>query len=100
MAENQAQKTHPARNAAFLPRGSHGTRPHPQQGTPARHRAVNFLLDTNVVSETTRPQASAVVLEWIAAQAGESLFISAITIAELRRRGPPLTARQKRTALL
>ena len=44
---------------------------------------MSFLLDTNLVSETTRPQPSAVVLDWIAAQAGESLFISAITIGEL-----------------
>ena len=46
---------------------------------------MNFLLDTNVVSEATRPQPSAMVLDWIAAQDGESLFISAITLGELRR---------------
>ena len=61
---------------------------------------MNFLLDTNVVSETTRPQPSAVVLGWIAAQAGESLFISAITIGELRRGALVLAAGKKRNALL
>ena len=61
---------------------------------------MNFLLDTNVVSETTRPQPSAAVLDWIAAQAGESLFISAITIGELRRGALLLTAGKKRKALL
>ena len=56
---------------------------------------MSFLLDTNVVSETTRPQPSAVVLDWIAAQAGESLFISAITIGELRRGALVLTEGKK-----
>ena len=61
---------------------------------------MNFLLDTNVVSETTRPQPSAQVLDWVAAQASESLFISAITIGELRRGALLLTAGKKRRALL
>ena len=61
---------------------------------------MNFLLDTNVVSETTRPQPSAMVLGWIAAQPGESLFISAITIGELRRGALVLAAGKKRNALL
>lgn len=46
---------------------------------------MNFLLDTNVVSEAMRKQPSARVLDWIAAQVEESLFISAITVGELRR---------------
>ena len=61
---------------------------------------MNFLLDTNVVSETTRPQPSAVMLDWIAAQAGESLFISAITVGELRRGALILAEGKKRNALL
>ena len=61
---------------------------------------MSFLLDTNVVSETTRPQPSAMVLGWIAAQPGESLFISAITIGELRRGALVLAAGKKRNALL
>ena len=61
---------------------------------------MNFLLDTSVVSETTRPQPSAMVLGWIAAQAGETLFISAITIGELRRGALVLAAGKKRNALL
>ena len=61
---------------------------------------MNFLLDTNVVSETMRKQPSAVVLDWVATQAGESLFISAITIGELRRGALVLAAGKKRHALL
>ena len=40
------------------------------------------------------------VLDWIAAQASESLFISAITIGELRRGALLLAAGKKRKALL
>ena len=61
---------------------------------------MNFLLDTNVVSETTRPQPSATVLDWMAAQPRESLFISAITLGELRRGALLLAAGKKRNALL
>ena len=61
---------------------------------------MNFLLDTNVVSETTRPQPSATVLDWMAAQPRESLFISAITLGELRRGALLLATGKRRNALL
>lgn len=61
---------------------------------------MNFLLDTNVVSEAMRKQPSAVVLGWVAAQAGESLFISVITVGELRRGALILAEGKKRKALL
>lgn len=61
---------------------------------------MNFLLDTNVVSETTRPQPSAAVLNWLSAQNAESLFISVITLGELRRGALLLAAGKKRKALL
>lgn len=43
-----------------------------------------ILLDTNVVSEPLRPHAAPEVLAWIDAQAIETLYLSAITLAELR----------------
>lgn len=43
-----------------------------------------ILLDTNVVSEPLRPAPALQVIEWIDAQALETLFLSAITVAELR----------------
>lgn len=61
---------------------------------------MNFLLDTNVISEVTRPQASSVVLDWMAAQNADSLFISAITLGELRRGALLLPSGAKRRALL
>ena len=43
-----------------------------------------ILLDTNVVSEPLRPVPDPRVIEWIDAQPLETLFLSAITVAELR----------------
>ena len=60
---------------------------------------MNFRLDTNVVSEATRPQASASVLEWLAGKDAESLFLSAITLGELQRGVLLLPSGAKRKAL-
>lgn len=43
-----------------------------------------ILLDTNVISEPLRQSPNARVLAWIDAQALETLYLSAITVAELR----------------
>lgn len=43
-----------------------------------------ILLDTNVMSEPLRQAPEPRVIEWIDAQAMETLFLSAITVAELR----------------
>jgi hypothetical protein len=43
-----------------------------------------ILLDTNVVSEPLRPQPDARVIAWIDTQPMETLFLSAVTVAELR----------------
>ena len=43
-----------------------------------------ILLDTNVLSELTRPMPDPAVERWLAAQFAADLFVSAITEAELR----------------
>lgn len=43
-----------------------------------------ILLDTNVISEPLKPHGESAVLAWIDAQAVETLYLSAITLAELR----------------
>ena len=43
-----------------------------------------ILLDTNVISEPQRQSPNTRVLDWIDAQALETLYLSAITVAELR----------------
>jgi len=44
-----------------------------------------YLLDTNIISNVTRPVPSELLLAWMAGQADEDLFISALTLAEIRR---------------
>jgi predicted nucleic acid-binding protein len=44
-----------------------------------------FLLDTCVISEPTRPRASAKVMRWLDARAPETLFLSVVSIAELEQ---------------
>jgi predicted nucleic acid-binding protein len=43
-----------------------------------------ILLDTNVISEPLKPAPNAAVVAWLDAQAIDTLFISAISVAELR----------------
>ena len=43
-----------------------------------------ILIDTNVISELMRPTPDAKVLAWVDAQVVETLYLSAITVAELR----------------
>ncbi len=58
-----------------------------------------ILLDTNVVSEPLRPAPEAQVIAWIDDQALETLFLSAITVAELRAGLAQLPAGKRRSGL-
>ncbi|MBK6281052.1 MAG: type II toxin-antitoxin system VapC family toxin [Gammaproteobacteria bacterium] len=58
-----------------------------------------ILLDTNVVSEPLRHAPEARVIEWIDAQPLETLYLSAITVAELRAGVALLPAGKRRTGL-
>lgn len=42
-----------------------------------------IVLDTNVVSEVMRPAPNPVVLRWLNAQSGASLYLASVTLAEL-----------------
>ncbi|MFC4307512.1 type II toxin-antitoxin system VapC family toxin [Steroidobacter flavus] len=58
-----------------------------------------ILLDTNVVSEPLRPTPEARVIEWIDSQPLETLFLSAVTVAELRAGVAQLPAGKRRAGL-
>lgn len=45
---------------------------------------MSYLLDTNVISEPTRPRPDAGVLGWLAAVDEDEIFLCSITFAELR----------------
>jgi len=46
---------------------------------------TRYLLDTNIISNIVKPQPSEALLAWWAEQRDDDLFISALTIAEIRR---------------
>ncbi len=58
-----------------------------------------IILDTNVISEPLRPTAERRVVEWIDAQVIETLYLSAITVAELRFGIASLPAGKRRNTL-
>ncbi|WP_322081326.1 type II toxin-antitoxin system VapC family toxin [Burkholderia sp. BCC1972] len=43
-----------------------------------------ILVDTNVISESLRREPSAAVIEWLDAQNVDTLFLAAISLAEIR----------------
>src|SRR2546421_11897808 len=45
---------------------------------------VNFLLDTNVVSEWTKPRPNGGVISWLEEAHEDRVFLSVATLAELR----------------
>jgi predicted nucleic acid-binding protein len=60
---------------------------------------VNFLLDTNVVSEWSKPRLNAGVVRWLAEQDEDRLFLSVITLAEVRRGVERLAVGARRSRL-
>lgn len=57
---------------------------------------MNFLLDTNVISEWTKPRPDSGVVAWLAEADEDRVFISVITIAELRHGIERLPAGRRR----
>jgi predicted nucleic acid-binding protein len=59
---------------------------------------VSFLLDTNLVSEWTKPRPNAGVVRWLAQVDEDAAFLSVVTFAELRRgiERLPADARRRR----
>jgi predicted nucleic acid-binding protein len=60
---------------------------------------MSTLLDTNVLSELLRSSPAPAVLAWFAKQAPESLFVSAVTQAEMMLGARLLPAGKRRKAL-
>jgi predicted nucleic acid-binding protein len=48
-------------------------------------RPSGFLLDTNVVSELMKPRPSRRVADWVVSTPEELLYLSVITIGEVRK---------------
>ena len=58
-----------------------------------------YLLDTNIISNATKPEPSEKLAAWMEAQADEDLFISVLTVAEVQRGVLEKSAGKKRQAL-
>ena len=46
---------------------------------------MRYLLDTNIISNIAKPAPSESLLAWMSEQNDEDLFISSLTVAEIRR---------------
>jgi hypothetical protein len=46
---------------------------------------MRYLLDTNIISNVTKPAPSETLLAWMAEQNDDDLFIASLTVAEIRR---------------
>ena len=46
---------------------------------------MRYLLDTNIISNIVKPNPSESLIDWMAERTDEQLFISSLTIAEIRR---------------
>jgi toxin FitB len=60
---------------------------------------VNFLLDTNLVSEWTKARPDPGVIGWLADADEDRVFVSVITLAELRHGVERLAAGRRRKRL-
>jgi toxin FitB len=60
---------------------------------------TRYLLDTNIISNVTKPSPSAQLVSWMERQADEDLFISSLTVAEIYRGVLERSAGKKRREL-
>lgn len=60
---------------------------------------MNYLLDTNVVSEWTKPRPNPGVVDWLANVDEDAVYLSVVTLAELRHGIERLSPGKRRTQL-
>jgi predicted nucleic acid-binding protein len=60
---------------------------------------MSYLLDTNIVSETVRRNPNKAVIAWLDQLPGEALFVSVLTLGEIRRGIETLTDKRRREKL-
>ena len=61
---------------------------------------MNFLVDTNAVSELRKKHPAPSVLAWFTSVSDEQLYFSVLSVGEIRQGIEKLTELQKRNALL
>ena len=58
-----------------------------------------YLLDTNIISNATKPEPSEALVAWMSMQADDDLFIASLTVAEIHRGILEKPAGRKRSEL-
>ena len=61
---------------------------------------MSYLLDTNVLSELRRKRASREVVAWVGTRPSSALFLSVLSVGEIRRGIEALATSPRRLALL
>ena len=61
---------------------------------------MNYLIDTNVLSEARRPEPNRAVIEWLHGVDEDRAFISVISLAEIRRGVALMDKGRRRDALI
>ena len=60
---------------------------------------MSYLIDTHVISELARPKPDAAVLDWFGNTPDEALFLSVLTLGEIRKGVEKLLEPQRREKL-
>jgi hypothetical protein len=60
---------------------------------------MSYLLDTNIVSETVRRSPNKAVIAWLDQLPGEALYVSVLTLGEIRKGIEALADRKRREKL-
>lgn len=60
---------------------------------------MSYLLDTNIVSETIRTTPNKAVIAWLDQLPGEALFVSVLTLGEIRKGIEALSDKRRREKL-
>jgi len=60
---------------------------------------MSYLLDTNIISETVRRMPNRAVIRWLGQIPGESLFVSVLTLGEIRKGIEALADKKRREKL-
>jgi len=60
---------------------------------------MSYLLDTNIVSETVRRNPNKAVVAWLDPLPGEALYVSVLTLGEIRKGIETLADRKRREKL-
>jgi predicted nucleic acid-binding protein len=60
---------------------------------------MSYLLDTNIISETIRKDPNKSVIAWLDQVPGEALFVSVLTLGEIRKGIETLSDKKRREKL-